>query len=426
MISPRIDQPARGRYSLPKLAARAALILLLIAALAIWGYRLLRPSKQQRLYQSGLEALKANDLGAVQVAIEALSAAHDAEPYVRVLQGAIDLRQGRLSQAVARFLKAREDPRVAAIANMLAGDALYRNRQFGDAIDALAQSVQLDPSLTDAHRRLAAVYYDIGATAPAIREMLVVADQAPDDPRPHRMMGLIYKDQEAFPAAVKAYQEALRRDPNLPERNDVLLELAHCQLKAWQHSGFEQTIKMCPRSADALAMEAEAQFKLGNSTEARQLAEQALRLQSDHLEALLLKGTLELLAGEAKNAVATLDAAAEHHPFDYRIRYKLSQAYSRLGQTEQADQQAEKAKQLREMRARFADLHAQASVDTGNAELRYQLGVLASQLGRSDLAVSWFTDALALDPNLTQASTALQQESQKLLPKTGNAPGARN
>jgi tetratricopeptide (TPR) repeat protein len=48
------------------------------------------------------------------------------------------------------------------------------------------------------------------------------------------------------------------------------------------------------------------------------------------------------------------------------------------------------------------------SGNTDNADLRYQLGLLARQLGREDLAVSWFTAALAIDPTHTDAQSALR------------------
>ncbi len=396
--------PGRSRF----LAAGLVLILLLSVAGVILFRSLFAPPGYEQIYRSGIEAARQGDLGTAQVAAEALAGLAATQAQTHVLDGFIHLRSGRLKEAVAELQCALEDPRTAPMANMLAGEALYRNRQFQEAIKALSSAVEQDSSLTDAHRRLAAVLYDIGTSEEAVAQLRIVSQQSPDDPRPHRLIGLIYKDMERYETAITEYQETLRRDPDLPEREEVLMELATCLLKTRHFEQLGDILTQCPVSADVLAMQAEAQFEQGNATEAATLVAEALRLAPDHLEALLLKGTIELSRGSVEEAAATLARAAELHPVDFRVHYKLSQAYTRLGRSEQALEQSKEAERFRNLRSRFADLHAQASVDTGNAELRYQLGVMARELQREDLAVSWFSAATALNPNHVAAREALR------------------
>ena len=90
------DQPDRDRVSGRRRKVWTISAIVLVVGAAAGGYWLLRPADSQQIYQSGLTALKANDLGAIQVAAEALAAIPDSAPYVEVLQGAIDLRSGRL------------------------------------------------------------------------------------------------------------------------------------------------------------------------------------------------------------------------------------------------------------------------------------------------------------------------------------------
>ncbi len=396
----------------PRRGLRLSYVLLLGGLLVATGIKLVpslaRGSHAERVYRAGLDAMGRGDLAAVLVAAESLAAVPEAAGQRHVLEGCVHLRTGQLQAAIAEFRAALEDPRTAPMANMLAGESLCRNRQFRDGIAALRAATQQDPTLTDAHRRLSAVLYDLGATEAATEELLVVAQQDPTDPRPHRMRGLIFKDMESYAAAIEEYREALRRDPLLPERDEVLLELATCLLKTLQYAELEELVADSPQTADFLVLLAEAKLNQGEVAEAARLVDEALRLTPEHFESRLLKGSVELARGELTEAAATLEAILGQQTMDFRVHHKLSQVYARLGQTERARAASEEAARIRDLRARFADLHGQVSGNTDNADLRYQLGLLARQLGREDLAVSWFTAALAIDPTHTDAQSALR------------------
>ncbi len=187
-----------------------------------------------------------------------------------------------------------------------------------------------------------------------------------------------------------------------------LLEQARCLLRVSRHDELAETIRQCPRSADTLSMLAELRFREGDLKHARELVDQALSLSPDHFEAMLLKGAMELFLGAEEDAAITLGRAVELYPCNYRVRYKLSQAYLRLSQTDLASEQVRESQRLRCLQVHFADLHAKASVDMDDADLRYQLGKVAEELDRPDLAMSWFAAAVALDASHIHAREALQ------------------
>src|SRR5690606_3901336 len=99
------------------------------------------------------------------------------------------------------------------------------------AESVLREAVALDDKQADAHRWLAATYFDLGAMHDAQRHLATVSELAPDDPRPSRLRGLIYKDYEKYTRAVEEYEETLRRQP---DQKDVLFELAFCLAKLRQ------------------------------------------------------------------------------------------------------------------------------------------------------------------------------------------------
>ena len=371
-------------------------------------YKLLSPFPVREVYESGLRSLAAGDYGAAQLAAESLSIESVDPSYKSVLEGGIELRLGRLEQAVALLEPALKFPDTAPLAHTFTGEVLYKSHQFGAAIQVLKQAVKLDDSMVDAHRWLSASYYDIGATGPTVKELMKVSELSPTDPRPHRLAGLIYKDMESYDAAINEYRESLRRSTDFPNRNAVLRELAECLLKAGRHEELDEILEQCPAEPLTLTFAAESKHARGDSQGARRLVNQVLEAAPNHLSALLLKATLEVEASEAAEAVKTLLTAAKLHPFESRVYYQLSQAYTRTGEPELAEKNNAESTRLRDLRAHFTDLHAQASENLDNAEIRFQLGSTARELGLNELAVSWLSAALAIDPMHSQAAAELK------------------
>ena len=381
------------------------ILAVLLGAIRYWHAVKTSPGRQ---FQAAVAAFAQNDLDRVQVAAEGMRGVDGYESHLRLLSGMVLLRHGQLPEAIVEFGCAREHPDTRALAYALSGEALFKLGQFKDAQRILATAIQLDPAQTDAHRWLAALYYDTGAMNHAIGHLRLVAEQAPADPRPHRLIGLIHKDFEEYSKAIDAYRESYKRDPEQPDREALLLELAECLVKQRHHSEALETLDDCPRSAQALWLRAKCCYDLGDRADASKLVDEAIVLDAEHLEAMHLKGMLELEAGDAASAVDVLLKTVERYPKEWRPRYTLARAYRQLGETDKAAEHMKAMEELRELRYQFTKLHAEAIKDTENAELRYRLGVMAGELGRPLLAIGWFESALALDPEHKKAREALQ------------------
>ena len=329
---------------------------------------------------------------------------------LNLLKGTGLLREGQLLDALEEFGHAKDHPDTAASAYALSGEALYKAGQFGSAVHILDRALQLDPSQTNARRWLAATYHDIGAMDHAMQHLRVVAEQAPADPRPHRLMGLIRKDFEAYDEAIAAYRESLRRGPDQPDKDKIRIELAECQIKLRKHAEALKTLGECAESAQKFASEAECHYAQRDASSARKAVNQALDLQPNHLDALRLRAALDLEAGDVESSIRILRKAVEHHPKEFRVRYRLAQAYQRLGESELAEEQMGQMQELRDLRRRFTDLHAEAIKNPADVEIRYQLGVLADQLGKPELARTWYAAVIGMDPEHEDARKALSPE----------------
>lgn len=390
------------------------LAIIAIAAISYRAYRMATAATVQNVYQSGLRSLAAGDLESTLLTAEALSANGVNPNYKLLLQGAIDLRMGRLQPAALKLDGPLKFAETSTMAQTLTGELLYKNRQFSAAIQVLRQAVEADENLVDAHRWLAASLYDIGATGPTIKELAIVSKLDPTDARPHRLTGLIYKDMESYEAAIEEYREALRRSGNSTDGATVRQELAECLFQAGKYEELDELLEECPINATTRTLAAQSQNVRGDSSKSMKLVEQAIAMDPKHFPALLLKASIQLEQGQVADAVITLRSAVKEHPLDHRGHFKLSQALARLGETAEAEKYAAESTRLRDLRAHFADLHSQASEDARSAEIRYQLGITADQLGLIELAVSWLSAALALDPNHEKAQTALAELTRKI------------
>jgi len=374
-------------------------------------------ANENSLEDQFLDAMKAfdsGDLGPLLVTADSFRGAEGYEPHLHLMEGMLLLSSRRPGEALRELGGAyeHEDTRVRAYA--LTGAVLYQMKRFVEAEQALSRAVKLDPSQLESRRLLAATYYDIGAMRQAVFHLLEIAKQAPDDPRPHRLMGLINKDYEKYEDAIAAYRESLRRGLEQPEKNEVQAELAECLIELLKYEEALEALRNSLPSASVLTLKARCHFDQQDLDKAESLVERSIELDPDYLPAMLLKGRLALETDRASEAVEILAQAVELSPGDFQAHFQLAKAYQAVGQKEFAEKHFERMQELRALRERFSKLHTLAVDNPQDAELRYQLGVVAVELGKPELARTWFVATLGLNPKHTGALKALQEN--RLLP----------
>jgi Flp pilus assembly protein TadD len=75
-----------------------------------------------------------------------------------------------------------------------------------------------------------------------------------------------------------------------------------------------------------------------------------LKAKPDYADARYVLGKILLARGDAAPAAEHLEAAARLAPEDANIRYQLGQAYQKLGRTDEAQQQFEIFRQIKDKR----------------------------------------------------------------------------
>ena len=373
------------------------LIAVLAVAVAAAGGMYWHRQRAPRCFARALQALDAGRLEEAARALEGLGDAAAYAPHRHFLRGALLLGKKQYYGALDEFGHSVDHPELRLQTLTLSGQAAYEAVHLQDAIGLLRQATDMDADWLPALRWLASACYDLGLTDDAVRHLTRIAELDSDDPRPHRLMGLMYKDFENYPAAVAHYRESLRRDPQQSQRDRIVLELAECEIKLRQFDSALATLEACTPCADRWAQAAECQYGLDRRNEARLLLDQALRREPAHLSGLLLAGTMAQEQGDLTAAVAAFSRAVVARPKDYTARFKLAQACRRASKREEADKHTRAAEEIKRLREEFSKLHEKAAAEPGNADVRCRLGVLARELDRPDLARIWFRAALAID-----------------------------
>lgn len=370
-------------------------------------------------FQRALDSLQSHDWERLQYRQLALARRQGYEPHNSLLIAALQIEQRQIEPALRELRYARRHPDTRALAFMVTGEANYARSEFREAELNFKRALFFDPQLADAHRWLAVAYYDIGLMHEAVLHLQQVADLDPADPSPHRIMAVIHMDLGNNAIAVENLQESLRRDAWQPDRQEILIELAQSEISLKRFKDAQQTLSECEESADSLALLANCCYALGDAAQARQLAERSLEAGPRQRLAIMVLGNLAFDQRNYQRAVEMLSRAAEQAPTDYELRYSFVTALRAAGHTDQAEEELQAVEELHRVRQEFDELLQRAIEEPYEADIRYQLGLLADRMKMARVAESWFKAAVSLDPRHRLARNELQKRG-----STGIGPAA--
>ncbi|MEZ6064024.1 MAG: tetratricopeptide repeat protein [Planctomycetaceae bacterium] len=400
----------------PKKRRRRSIVMAIVA-IAVIAAAIAWPSwkagQPESRYARGLQAYEAGDLKTLRIEGLALKNTADWQAQASLLTGMFELARGQLPEAVAELEAARADESTRVAAWRLTGETFHRAGQLDEARRAFQDALAFDPDDVASHRWMAATLYDLGAMALALAHLDEVKRLDPDDPRPYRFAGAIHKDYEHYPDAIAEYRQGLKHHPSQILADEMRFELAECLFETGDYDEAVRVLSECRTSADTDALRGRCQSALGNSEAALQLADSVLKSAPQHVEALKLKASILMERREYSEAESLLERAAEVNSADPALYVQLSQLYQLQGKTDQADATAKKMKHISDLRTQLAELHSQALSDVTNADLRFQIGQTADELGMHEIAAMWFKAALSLDPQHVQAGNALADHAGK-------------
>lgn len=373
-----------------------------------WRYH----SPEQQLKRAEA-AIRSGQLGAALPLASKLEHESAYELHACLLRGQVMLKAGRFEEALNELNRVGAEGNLGAQAAALIGECLVKLGRPAEAERALRFAVDRLPDHADAHRWLATIYFDSGFMSGAIGHLEIVARLDSADGRPHRLMGLIYKDFQQHALGIQAYKESLRRNPQAADVAQIALELADLQEAQRDYAAALETLHrfVAARShnATALALEATCLLAAGQQEEAVRLLDQSLSLKPSEVRALRLRGKLCLEAGELTAAVPLLERAVEIDRHDYQSHYQLALAYGQLRDQARAEDHWKAMKESQGFMEKLSALNKRVFESPSDPEVRYELGSLCETMGRRDMAIMWLKAALAWDPNHEQARAALDK-----------------
>lgn len=384
---------------------RCLSFMLLLTLIGSLGYQAWQSPR--RYFVAGMTGVRDNRRADVDKAVGSLEGNVAYDLPRAYLKGWLQLQSGQTEDALRLAVSAHDHPDVEVESRVLAGQAAYRLGAAGNAKLFWEEALARDPDCLAAHQWLGVLYYDVGAMDNAMLHLRAVSRLAPQDYRPDRFMGLINRDYERPDVAIPHYLESLRRAPNQPDVETVWLELAECQIKQREYDAAMKSLTQCGESTRKKRLTARCLMNIGELADARRLATQSLLELPEDVDAIQLNAEIALIDGEVETAAQLLETAIRFHPFNHGVRTQLAQVLGRLGREAESKEQSARAEELQKLWQRFSDLQIEAINRATDAPIRYEIGLLAKQLGRPELAISWLKAALAIDPGMSLAGEAL-------------------
>jgi predicted Zn-dependent protease len=272
----------------------------------------------------------------------------------------------------------------------LSGKCLLFLNEPAEAERVLRFVVDRNPDHVDAHRALAALYFDQGALARAIMHCEEWARLDPRDGRPYRFMGHIYKELDYTSDAARCFQAALERELGERFAEDAKENLAAVQVRQSGYSGAWQTLQSCaPSTSDksqVTALRVECLWGLGRHDDACSIADRALEKYPDSVELLRLRAKFYLYYNQPRNAATLLERAVGIDRHDETSRDLLAQAYEQLNRPAEAAEQRRLCQQTRDYLKEMTTLRQEGLAKPWDASIRQRLAGVCEKLDKPQLA----------------------------------------
>jgi tetratricopeptide (TPR) repeat protein len=217
----------------------------------------------------------------------------------------------------------------------------------------------------------------------------------PEHPWPWLWRGGIYEQLSNFQLALADYRRALE---NAPDNKDVHLSLAGLYVRSRQPAAavehFDFVLQKAPDDEEALLGLAVCRIELGQSEEAVPLLERALANNPNSARGLMLRGRGALELQDLAGAENWLRQATRKAPHDHEALHQLTLALRAQGKAAEAAQLTPGLETLRQDLKQFNELIRAVARKPDDAQLRYQAGVIALRIGRTDEGLHWLQGAL--------------------------------
>ncbi len=232
----------------------------------------------------------------------------------------------------------------------------------------------------------------------------------PDHPWPWLWRGEVFERLDNYHEALADYRRAVE---NAPEDREARLALGALLVRARLPDAavehFQHLLDRSPDDHEALLGLAACRIELGESEDAVPLLEKVLANEPASTRGLFLRGKAALELGDARDAQRWLAQAVRQAPDDSEALHQLILALRTQGKDAEADQFASRLEALRQDLARMNELIRAVARNPDDVRPRYEAGVVALKVGRTDDGVRWLESALRARGDHRPAHAALAE-----------------
>jgi tetratricopeptide (TPR) repeat protein len=366
-----------------KMAALAALLLLVISVLAI----LLAPKRKYLLtgwlwYIATLVPV----IGIIQVGEQAMADRYSYMTltglFIIIAWGLTDLSAKWKYQKTVLSISA-----MTAIAAMATCSWLQAGH-WKDSFTVCSHALKVTTKNYKMHNNLANALKTQGKLDQAVSHYKHAINIDPAYATAYYNLGLIFKQQGKFDEAVDYYRQAIKNNPSHADAyNNLAIVLQQQEKLNEAHEYYLKALRIKPDSETILynfAGSLQSQGKLNDSLEYYQ---KALLYKSDFTEALHCIADILHSQGNSSDAISYYRRALRIKPDSPQLHNNLANALKSLGKLNEAAEHYHKA----------LDLKPDAPVT------HYNMATLLQEQGRLDRAVKYYKHALTLKPKYPQA-----------------------
>ncbi len=306
----------------------------------------------------------------------------------------------RMDQAEVEFQKAVQTEPQNREAQFILASFYLVNRQLDKAEAAYKSLAELDKDKPEGRSVLGDFYSSVGRLDEAIAIYREVLTKSPDYTQAHYRLTEIMLNRNDLAGAKNEVETVLKADAK--DRQALILK-ARIGMQAGQPADLKvaiedlrEVLRQEPNSRAGLFYMAEANFRLGQTDQARVFAGDLERNYPDYLPAELMQVQIDLASGDAKGAMQLaanlqdrLDKAAPDRDTSPQmlseIKVKTLLAHGSA------------ALQLRDTKTARKDFLAAHDLAPSTPDIYVNLAVVALAENKVDEAVGFYNNALAID-----------------------------
>jgi tetratricopeptide (TPR) repeat protein len=298
-----------------------------------------------------------------------------------ILRGAILNRQQKQADAIHVLEPAVKSAPDNAVGHFQLGLAYAGTKNFGQAETEWRDAVRLQPSMTDAHRALAALalqnhdpklLVESGASLKSISpgaadgyiyeaeaflwqgnqsaaevDLKKAIEVAPQNPSGYIKLGDLRMEQKKPDDAEKYFNQALKIDPSSSDALTGLVNIAIARkdpVKALRM--VQNQITLAPNSSPFYLLLGQIELRNQDQGKAEDAFQKAVELDKNNVPAILLLAGVQVARGSVDQAIASYQRALHDNPGDVRIYVGLGSVLETKNDWQQAEDLYKKALEI--------------------------------------------------------------------------------